>query len=100
MFTKHAFKADTSKEEMVEAIKKEGFNPILIREDANYVYEEHQHAETKLIVCVQGSMKVKVRAQEFDFEPGDKLIIPGNTLHSAVCSADGCTYYWSEKIMY
>lgn len=97
MFTKRAFAPNTSKDEIIKAIQKDGYNPILISEDAGYIYDEHQHAETKVIVCVKGKMKVKVNDDEYDFEPGDKLVIPGNTPHSAVCGIDGCTYYWSEK---
>lgn len=99
MFQKAFFPKDTPREKIVEAIQKEGFEPKLITDPPRFIYEVHKHPETKLIVCLGGSMKVKVNDQEYDFEPGDKLIIPGNTPHSGVAGNAGCIYFWSEKIL-
>lgn len=80
-------------------MKAEGFNPKLITDAAYFVYEPHQHEETKLIVCLEGSMNVSVKEKIYNFEPGDKIIITANTPHSAVVGSTGCVYYWSEKII-
>lgn len=98
MYQKAFFKHGTAKEEMLKQIKHEGFNPLLISDEHGYLYQEHQHAETKLLVCVTGSMQVTVEDTTYDFEPGDKLIIPGESRHSAVVGKDGCTFYWAEKL--
>src|SRR3989338_98285 len=95
-FKKRYFSKDTSREIMVKVIKEEGFEPTLISNQPNFTYEPHQHQEAKLIVCLQGFMKVTVKEKTYDFEPGDMLKIPGNTLHSGVVGNKGCTYYWSE----
>ena len=80
-------------------MKKEGFSPKLITDSPNFIYKTHEHPETKLIVCLQGSMKVNVQGKEYNFEPGDKLKIPGNTPHSGIVGGKGCIYFWSEKII-
>ena len=61
---------------MVKVIKEEGFEPTLISDQPNFLYEPHQHQEAKLIVCLQGFMKVTVKEKTYDFEPGDMLKIP------------------------
>ena len=99
MFNKNFFPKETQREDVFKSIKQEGFNPILIEDKPNFIYEIHQHPEAKLIVCLEGSMRVKVKDKEFDFEPGDKLFIPGNTPHSAVAGNKGCIFYWSEKAL-
>jgi len=99
IYKKGFFQEKNSREEIIKAIKEEGFNPILISDKPNFIYEIHQHPEAKLIVCLKGSMQVKVQGEEFTFQPGDKLLIPGNTLHSAVVGKNGCVFYWSEKIL-
>ena len=98
MYKKGFFKAKTAKEKIINAIREEGFDPILINDKPGFIYETHQHLEAKLIVCLKGSMKVKVKTEEYDFEPGDKLLISGNTPHSAIVGSEGCVFYWSEKI--
>ncbi len=99
MFSKNHFPKGTTKEEMEKSIKKDGFNPLIITNEPGYIYHQHQHPETKLLVCLEGSMKVTVNEKEYNFQPGDKLIVPGNTPHSATAGSKGCTFYWSEKLL-
>ena len=77
----------------------DGFNPKLIKDKPGFIYEPHQHPETKYLVCLEGSMKVIVKDKTYDFQPGDKLLIPGNTRHSAIVGKNGCVFFWSEKVI-
>lgn len=43
-------------------------------------------------------MDVTVVGKIYHCKPGDKMIIPGNTVHEAVVGSDGCVFYWSERI--
>lgn len=99
MFQKAYFQKDIPREEIVKIMRDEGFEPKLIIDKPNFIYQSHLHAETKLIVCLEGSMKVIVKGKEYHFEPGDKLKIPGNAPHSGRVGPKGCIYYWSEKIL-
>lgn len=99
MFQKGYFSKDASRKEIIKSMEEEGFKPKLINDKPNFIYKTHQHPETKLLVCLEGSMKVKVENKEFNFEPCDKLKIPENTLHSDIVGNRGCIYFWSEKII-
>jgi mannose-6-phosphate isomerase-like protein (cupin superfamily) len=98
MFRKAFFK-DTPREKIKQAMHKDGFTPKIISDSPNYIYEPHQHPETKYLVCLEGSMAVTVKGRVYKFEPGDKLIIPGNTMHSALVGREGCVFFWSEKVV-
>src|SRR5438309_7332769 len=89
----------TDRKKIAEEVRKEGFNPIVISDRPHFIYSEHQHPETKLLVFLEGSMDVTVAGKTYHCEPGDKLIVPGNTRHSAVVGDKGCTFFWSEKLM-
>jgi quercetin dioxygenase-like cupin family protein len=80
-------------------VKKEGFNPISISNHSGFVYAKHKHPETKLLVFLEGNMTVMVEGKTFLCQPGDKLIIPGNTFHEAIVGEKGCTFLWSEKLI-
>lgn len=97
MFKKAQFSPETPREEIIKSIKEDGFDPILISDSPGAKYNTHQHPETKLLVCLSGSMKVRVEETEYDFEAGDKLVIPGNTPHSGLVGLEGCQFFWSEK---
>ena len=96
MFQKGFFK-DIPREEIKKAMEEEGFTPKLITDKPNYIYEPHQHPETKFLACLEGSMQVTVKGKAYAFQPGDKLIIPGNTQHNAKVGPKGCKFFWSEK---
>lgn len=86
------------KERIAEETRREGFDPVCITDPPGRVYATHRHAETKLLVFLEGGMTVKVEEKSFECHPGDKVIIPGNIDHSAVAGAEGCVFFWSEKI--
>lgn len=80
-------------------IEKEGFHPLIITNEAGYVYHEHQHPEMKVLVFLEGEMKVWTEGKKYDCHPGDKLIIKGNTKHKAIVGENGCTFFWAEKVV-
>ena len=87
------------REKIEEDIRKEGFDPLIVSNTPGFVYEKHQHQATKLLAFLKGSMNVKVGDKIHHCEPGDKLVIPGNTLHESVVNRTGCTFFWSEKVL-
>lgn len=98
-FSKSKFSTVTSSSIVITAIQKIGFNPKRIIDPPDLIYETHVHPETKLLVGIKGSMNVIVDNINHLLEAGDELIIPGNTPHSGKVSFEGCSYYWSEKVI-
>lgn len=88
-----------SEKEIENLIRKEGFEPLKYHDQPGFVYTPHQHPETKLLAFLEGSMHVKVADEELDCSKGDKLVIPGNTTHSAIIGPSGCIFFWSEKLI-
>ncbi|HUQ84801.1 MAG TPA: cupin domain-containing protein [Candidatus Limnocylindrales bacterium] len=98
MYQKEFYKT-IDREKISEYVMKEGFNPILIINKPGFVYSEHKHPETKLLVFLEGNVKVIVDGEKYHCLPGDKLIVPANTTHSAIVGGEGCSFFWSEKIL-
>lgn len=82
-----------------ERVLAEGFDPIRIDDPAGHIYAPHRHPETKLLAFLSGSMEVQVADQTFHCVAGDRLLIPGNVEHNARVAADGCVYFWSQKMV-
>lgn len=98
MYIKNYYKIIDKTKIRQDAIK-QGFNPIEIYNEPGYVYSLHKHPETKLLVFLEGDMDVSTQGKVFHCRAGDKLIIPGNTPHSAIVGNEGCKFFWSEKII-
>jgi quercetin dioxygenase-like cupin family protein len=93
------FYKTTDREKIAEEVREEeGFDPVCIGDPPGRLYEPHHHAETKLLVFLEGGMEVTVKGQKFHGKPGDKLVIPGNVEHSALARPQGCVFFWSEKL--
>jgi len=90
---------DFDREKIAQAVQNEGFNPLLISDPPGTTYPPHTHPETKLLVFLGGEMEVRVSDQSFYCYQGDRLMIPGNTEHSAIVGPKGCQFFWSERLL-
>ena len=55
-------------------------------------YGEHEHAYAKLLYCTRGSIDfVLSDGRTLAMRPGDRLVLPPGTRHSAVVGPDGCS---------
>ena len=93
------FYQDLDETKIIKDVVKEGFDPIKLSDPPGSIYHPHTHPETKLLAFLKGSMEVKAGGKEYHCQPGDKLIIPGKVKHSAVVGKQGCTFFWSERLM-
>ena len=54
-------------------------------------YGEHEHAYTKLLYCTRGSIDfILGDGRRIALRPGDRMVLPAMTRHSAVVGPDGC----------
>ncbi|TMB96973.1 MAG: cupin domain-containing protein [Chloroflexi bacterium] len=55
-------------------------------------YGEHAHLYNKLLYCTRGSIDFRLRdGKTIHLEPGDRMVLPSGTAHSAVVGPTGCT---------
>ena len=55
-------------------------------------YTEHQHGYTKLLYCTEGSIDFRTGdGRTISLGPGDRMVLPAGTRHSAVVGPKGCT---------
>ncbi|MFC1722484.1 AraC family ligand binding domain-containing protein [Patescibacteria group bacterium] len=83
---------------MAKIALKMGYNPVVVSNISGYEYFAHQHPESKLLIFIEGSMRVTIANESLECLSGDVLVISGNTMHSATIGNEGCKFFWSEKI--
>jgi len=97
IYEPHAF-AGQDQAQVREAVRRDGWDPLLVSDPPGAVYPPHHHAEAKLLAFLAGSMEVKVGGAVYRCLPGDKLIIPGGVEHAALVGPEGCVFFWSEQL--
>jgi mannose-6-phosphate isomerase-like protein (cupin superfamily) len=90
--------AGLGRDKLLALVRAAGWDPILIQDPPGYCYPPHRHAAAKLLAILAGSMEVTFGGNTHRCEPGDQVVIPGDTEHSALVGAEGCTFFWSEQI--
>jgi quercetin dioxygenase-like cupin family protein len=56
-------------------------------------YAAHTHTYEKVLYCVDGSITFALESEgrQLELKPGDRVVLPAGTVHSAVVGASGCT---------
>ena len=85
--------------ELRKQMRHAGLFPYIWSNDSHYTYAAHTHSYEKVLYCVQGSIRFVLpehvnaegKAEYIDLNPGDCMILPAHTLHSAVVGSQGVT---------
>jgi quercetin dioxygenase-like cupin family protein len=56
-------------------------------------YVAHTHNFEKVLYCVEGSITfvLENEGRRLDLRPGDRMVLPSGTVHSAIVGDSGCT---------
>lgn len=76
----------------------EGFDVMTWNDPPGRLYPPHRHGHHESLWCVRGAITFHVGGQDYRLDPGDRLMLPRNTLHGATVGPDGATYLIGEKV--
>jgi quercetin dioxygenase-like cupin family protein len=56
-------------------------------------YAAHTHNYEKVLYCVDGSItfNLETEGRQLELKPGDRMVLPAGTVHSALVGSHGCT---------
>jgi quercetin dioxygenase-like cupin family protein len=56
-------------------------------------YAAHSHPYEKVLYCVEGSITfvLETESRRLELKPGDRMVLPAGTVHSAIVGPQGCT---------
>ena len=91
--------APPREQELRERMQQEGLSPYTWSNGHGFTYAVHSHDYEKVLYCVRGSIRFALpdhrdaggNESAVDLAPGDCLILPRGTRHSAVVGAQGVT---------
>ncbi|HEY8518090.1 MAG TPA: cupin domain-containing protein [Candidatus Binatia bacterium] len=92
---------DGSGERTVAALRarleSEGYSVFCWTDAPHAHYDAHAHANDESIWLVSGAITFGTDAGDFALAPGDRLMLPAGTRHTADAGPEGATYLIGEK---
>lgn len=83
--------------ELRSRLEADGFRPFHWRDGAGARYEPHTHDCDESLWILEGAITFRVGEQSLALGPGDRLMLPQGTVHSAVAGSDGASYLVGES---
>ena len=78
-------------------LQEEGYDVFRWRDESGTDYQMHSHDHDESLWVMQGEMVFGTEGNEFQLRPGDRLILPKGTMHTARAGRDGVTYLIGER---
>ena len=76
----------------------EGYDPFRWQDPAGTTYPAHAHAHDESIWVVEGEITFQASGQSFRLGPGDRLMLPAGTLHTAHVGNSGAVYLIGQRL--
>jgi quercetin dioxygenase-like cupin family protein len=74
----------------------EGFDVMTWTDPPHRTYAPHRHDHHESLWCIRGAITFHIDGRDYHLDPGDRLMLPRNTLHGATAGRDGATYLIGE----
>jgi quercetin dioxygenase-like cupin family protein len=81
-----------------EQLEQEGFTVFRWRDEAGASYEPHSHEHDESLWVVDGELVFGAGGRDYRLRPGDRLMLPRGTVHTARSGAEGATYLIGERV--
>jgi len=78
-------------------LESEGFGVFAWHDAAGASYSAHAHDHDESIWMVAGEMTFVAGGEELRLAHGDRLMLPGGTVHTARAGPEGATYLIGER---
>lgn len=75
----------------------DGFDVVSWSDPAHRTYAPHSHDHDESLWCLRGSITFRIAGADYRLGPGDRLMLPRGTIHTAEAGDDGATYLIGEK---
>lgn len=89
--------ASPSESELRRVLVADGYSVFAWTDAAGATYEAHHHDHDESIWCIEGEISFGAGGGELRLGPGDRLMLPKGTVHTALAGPAGATYLIGER---
>ncbi|MGH7899325.1 MAG: cupin domain-containing protein [Candidatus Binatia bacterium] len=83
--------------ELKRRLAQDGFEVFRWRDDAGADYQPHAHDHDESLWVIQGAITFGIAGKTYSLGPGDRLMLPHGTVHTAHTGAAPCLYLIGQK---
>jgi quercetin dioxygenase-like cupin family protein len=80
-----------------QRLQDEGFDAFCWHDDAGADYTAHAHDHDESLWLIDGDISFGIGGQTYRLGPGDRLMLPARTVHTAHAGASGATYLIGQR---
>jgi quercetin dioxygenase-like cupin family protein len=80
-----------------ERLSADGFEAWAWRDAPGATYEAHSHDHDESLWVVEGEITFRAGGAEYRLGPGDRLLLPRGTVHTARAGSGGAHYLIGER---
>lgn len=77
---------------LAQRLAAEGFSSFAWSDTPDAHYDEHEHDRDESIWLLAGAIRFGADGRELALAPGDRLMLPAGTRHTADAGPEGATY--------
>lgn len=85
----HTARNAPTEEALTARMREEGLRPHGWGNGPGDTYGRHEHAYEKVLYCVRGGIVFHTDTGDIVLGPGDRMVLPPHTAHSATVGRDG-----------
>jgi quercetin dioxygenase-like cupin family protein len=83
--------------ELRRRLDEEGFAVWSWSDGAGAEYKPHTHDHDESLWVIDGHIQFGIAGDCYELGPGDRLMLPHGTVHTALAGPDGATYLVGQK---
>ena len=83
-------------DQLRQTLEDEGFDVFRWRDEAGADYQPHSHDHDESLWVVDGEIIFGAGGREYRLKPGDRMMLPKGTVHTARAGGPGVTYLIGE----
>jgi quercetin dioxygenase-like cupin family protein len=80
-----------------QQLEADGFDVFRWRDDAAAEYQPHAHDHDESLWVIQGEITFGIGGERHTLGPGDRLMLPSGTVHTALTGTAGCLYFIGQR---
>jgi quercetin dioxygenase-like cupin family protein len=89
--------ATPTEEALAERLAAEGFEAFAWTDPPGADYSPHSHDHDESLWVIEGEISFGAEGSEFRLGPGDRLMLPQGTVHTARAGSRGARYLIGER---
>ena len=82
---------------LLERLEAEGFEAFVWHDEPGADYQPHAHDHDESLWVIAGEITFGAGGQQYRLGPGDRLMLPGGTVHTARAGRNGARYAIGQR---